>query len=246
MGRIVPVASASIALITSAGIRFALQMQNEIEARSHLRRIFSGYVSPTVLSELEAGRLEGMASRRRFLCVLFLDVRGFTSRSELDMPERITEALNLLFETATRVIHQHGGTIKEFMGDGVMALFGAPGDVANPAQAGFDAAQALLDTIPAINLALHDHGQTPIEIGIGLSCGEAIVGHIGSSTRHAYGAVGDCVNVASRLEGLTQALATPLLFSAAVRERVRDDGRIFSLGRQAIKGHTPVDVHGWK
>ena len=246
MGRIVPVASAAIALLASAAMRFTLQMQGELKARADLRRIFSGYVSPTVLSELEAGRLEGMASQRRFLCVLFLDVRGFTRRSELDVPERVTTALNLLFESATRVIHQHGGTIKEFMGDGVMALFGAPGDLANPVQAGFDAARSMLAALPAINRALHDRGQTPIEIGIGLSCGEAIVGHIGSAARHAYGAVGDCVNVAARLEGLTELLEMPLLFSASVQERVRDDGRIASLGRHAIKGHTPVDVYGWK
>jgi adenylate cyclase len=246
LGFVVPVVSAMVALLASAGLRFALQVQGEIQARRHLRRIFSGYVSPTVLAELEAGRLDGMASSRRFLCVMFLDVRGFTGRSEADTPEHVTATLNLLFETATRVIHQHGGTVKEFMGDGVMALFGAPGELPDPAQAGFDAARDMLAALPMVNAALRDLGLAPIEIGIGLSCGEAIVGHIGSAARHAYGAVGDCVNVASRLEGLTQALGTPLLLSAAVRELVRDDGRIVSLGRHAIKGHTPVEVHGWK
>ena len=245
LGFVVPVVSALVALLAATVIRVGLEMQREIAARRHLRRIFSGYVSPMLLAELEAGRLDGMASRRLFLCVLFLDVRGFTGRSEIEAPERVTATLNQLFEAATRIVHAHGGTIKEFMGDGVMALFGAPGELAEPAQAGFDAARALLAALPEVNAALQARGEAPIEIGIGLACGEAIVGHVGSAARHTYGAVGDCVNVASRLEGLTHALGHPLLMSAALCERVEGDGRIVALGRHVIKGHTPVEICGW-
>ena len=245
-GFVVPVASAALALLVAVLARFGWKIYSEVLARRNLRRLFSGYVSPTVLAELEAGRLEGVTSSRRFLCVLFLDIRGFTALSESETPERVTATLNVLFEAATAIVHGHGGTVKEFMGDGLMALFGAPAELPNAAQSALDASRAMLAELPKVNDSLQSLGQTPIDIGIGLACGDAVVGHIGSTARHTYGAVGDCVNLASRLEGLTQALGYPLLLSSSVRERIADDGRLAALGRHAVKGHTPIDVHGWR
>lgn len=245
-GVAVPIAGAAIAVVATAALRYGLELRDDIAARQRLRRLFAGYVSPDVMTELEAGRLDGMTSQRRFVCVMFIDVRGFTTRVESDAPERVTAMLNTLFETATEVVHAHGGTVKEFMGDGVMAFFGAPRPLPNPGQAGFDAARAMLAALSRINDALKVRGEAPLAIGIGLASGEAVVGHIGSTTRHTYGAVGDCVNLASRLEGLTKTLGCPLLMSASVHESIADGAAAESLGEHAIKGHTSVEVYGWR
>ena len=245
-GAAIPVAGTATALLMCAALRFGVELRADVAARLRLRRLFGGYVSPDVMTELEAGRLDGMTSQRLFVCVMFIDVRGFTTRVESDTPERVTAMLNTLFETATEVVHAHGGTVKEFMGDGVMAFFGAPRALANPGQAGFDAARAMLAALARINEALAQRGEAPLAIGIGLASGEAVVGHIGSTARHAYGAVGDCVNLASRLEGLTKTLGHPLLMSASVRDAIAEGTGIAPLGEHAIKGHTAVAVHGWR
>jgi adenylate cyclase len=244
-GQAVAIAGPALGLLAAAASRFGLQLRADARARQRMRRIFSGYVSPDVLGELEAGRLEGMTSQRRSVCVMFIDVRGFTTRAETDPPEKVTATLNLLFEAATDVIHRHEGTVKEFMGDGVMAFFGAPRQLPNAAQAGFDAARAMLDALERLNSDLAGRGEAPLALGIGLAIGEAVVGHIGSAERHTYGAVGDCVNLASRLEGLTRSLGYPLLMSAPVREAVAGAGLSIDLGLHAIRGHTPVVVWGW-
>jgi class 3 adenylate cyclase len=241
-----PVAALMLCAAMAAAGRLALETWFEIRARRRLRRTFAGYVSPAVLAELESGKLDGMASARRFVCVMFLDVRGFTSRSEHNPPEHVTAVLNALFEMATEVIHRHGGTVKEFMGDGVMSFFGAPQVLADPVRACFEAAQDLLAELPNVNLQLEGLSQPPLSIGIGMACGEAVVGHIGAAARHAYGAVGDCVNLASRLEGLSKELGYPLILSAEVRRHLGDDPGLKLFAQQKIKGHSAIDVFGWR
>jgi adenylate cyclase len=238
-------ALASAGLLGIAG-RFGLQTAASLRERRRLRSIFGGYVSPHVMSEIEAGRLEGKTSVQRFLCVLFLDVRGFTPRSESMSPESVIELLNALFEAATDAIHARDGTVDKFTGDGLMAFFGAPAPLANPCVPAFDAARDILSRLAGLNERLVRRGVEPLAIGLGLACGEAVVGHVGAERRHGYTAIGDCVNVAARLEGLSKDLAHPLILSGEVAARVPDDGRLVHLGLQAIKGHSPVEVYGWK
>ncbi|MDM0113905.1 adenylate/guanylate cyclase domain-containing protein [Variovorax sp. J22R133] len=245
MGQAVPVASAALAFLACVAFRFGQSYRADVLARLRLRRVFAGYVSPDVMAELEGGRLEGMTSRRMSICVMFVDVRNFTTRAENDPPERVTAVLNQLFEVATQIVHQHGGTVKEFMGDGVMAFFGAPRALPNPAQAAMHAARAMLASVPRINEALALRGEAPLAIGIGLASGDAVVGHIGSTARHSYGAVGDCVNLASRLEGLTKTLGYPLLISEAVERLIEDRGCMVDLGEYEIKGHRPARLFGF-
>ncbi len=246
LGVDMPVGNVTLAMILCAAARLSFEVGSELVARRRLRQAFAGYVSPAVMRELEAGRLEGLSSRRRHLCVMFLDIRGFTKRTEAESPEVVLRMLRLLFETVTRVVHRRGGTVKEFMGDGVMALFGAPAWLDNPEQAAFDAARATLAELVDVNRSLATSLHAPIAIGIGLASGEAVVGNIGASTRYAYGAVGDCVNLASRLEGLTKTLGCPILMSAQVASRLADRDALADLGIQPIAGHDAVPVFGWK
>ncbi len=132
------------------------------------------------------------------------------------------------------------------MGDGLMAFFGAPNPLENPSRAAFAAAQEMFQRLEALNSRLQTDGVEPIEIGIGLNTGHAIVGHVGARTRHEYTATGDVVNVAARLEGLTKEIGYPLLCSESVKEQLGEDVGLVPLGTHKIKGHTSMIVYGWR
>ena len=144
------------------------------------------------------------------------------------------------------VIHATGGTVVSFMGDGIMAVFGAPARLPNNCAAGFDAAVRMLDGVRDFNRELEAEGIAPIGIGVGLHLGEALVGHIGSKTRHDYTAIGDVTNVASRLESATKEAGYRIVISREVAEQLPDRSKLVHLGPVALKGHTPVDAYGYE
>ncbi|MDE3032726.1 MAG: adenylate/guanylate cyclase domain-containing protein [Acidobacteriota bacterium] len=211
---------------------------------TRLRRVFGGYVSPSVLAEILAGRIDpNLAGERAFLCVLFSDVRGFTTLSEGREPEVVIQVLNRYFDRMAPRIHAFGGAVDAYMGDGIMAHFGHPEGLENPCQAAFDASRAMLRELEGLNAELRAEGLPELRIGIGLHAGEAVVGHIGSKERHEYTAIGDTVNVASRIEGLTKEAGYPLLATEPVARRLLEP--LVSLGPKPIKGHSPLPVFGW-
>jgi class 3 adenylate cyclase len=131
------------------------------------------------------------------------------------------------------------------MGDGIMAVFGAPKPLDNPCREAFEAARAMLEFVTQLNQQLLSEGQAPVEIGIGLNAGEAVVGHVGSSARHDYTATGDVTNVAARLETLTKEARYRVVVSRVVAEQLGAGDGLAFLGPMAIKGHTPVEVYGY-
>lgn len=241
-----PTGTFAAAFIAAVVARTAIEAAFAWRERVRLRHAFGGYVSPAVMAEIESGRLAGLASARRFIVVLILDVRDFTTRTEHEPPERVIATINALCEQATAAIHARGGTVDKFMGDGILAFFGAPAPLADPAAAAFDAAVDILARVRRLGERLAGSGEAPLAIGIGLSCGEAVVGHVGAASRHAYTAIGDCVNVASRLESLTKTIGHPVAMTAELASRLAGRSGIVALGRHDIKGHTPVEVVGWK
>ncbi|MGH8671629.1 MAG: CHASE2 domain-containing protein [Burkholderiales bacterium] len=233
---------ALLALASRAGFESGLQ----IKERLRLRRAFSGYVSPPVMQQILSGDLApGLGGRRQRICVLFADIRGFTSRSETMASETVISLLNRYFEAMTQVIHEHGGTVDKFMGDGIMAFFGAPNTLDNPCCKALRAAQDMLVQLRLLNQALQAEELAAIASGIALHYGEAVVGHVGSADRHAYTAIGDVVNVASRLEGLTKETGYALLCTTSVLEACGSFYGYKALGEKQIKGHTPITVHAW-
>jgi len=126
-----------------------------------------------------------------------------------------------------------------------MAFFNAPKPLENPCEQALEAARDMLARLAALNRALAAEGIEPIAIGVGLHVGDAIVGHVGSRARHEYTAIGDVVNVASRLEGLTKEVGYPLVCTREVVDAIGDKSGFVLLGPKPVKGHTPVEVFGW-
>jgi adenylate cyclase len=245
-GLFFPVAAIAIAGTLGSLGRVGFETALKLRERWRLRRSFSGYVSPQIMEEILAGRLmHGLGGGRVRICVMFSDIRGFTTRSEAMSPEGVIKLLNRYFEEMTAAIHGCGGTIDKFMGDGIMAFFNAPQPLKNPCDQAFAAARGMLERLTALNSVLAGEGIEPIMIGVGLHVGYAIVGHVGSKTRHEYTAIGDVVNIASRLEGLTKDVGYPLVCTRDVVDAIDDKSGFVLLGPKPVKGHTAVEVFGW-
>lgn len=245
-GSYLPVVAPILGLWLLLGGRQILELGLRYQEKRRLQAVFKGYVSPAVLDEiLEGGLAPGVFGEKRRLCVMFSDIRGFTTMGEAMPPEQLVSLLNRYLEAMTQAIQSHGGTVDKYIGDGIMAFFGAPRPEANPAAKGFAAARAKLEHLAALNASLASEGQSQLKIGIGLHLGEAVVGNIGSNERNNYTAIGDVVNTASRLESLTKALGYPLLVSTEVTQALANQIQFDDLGEQAIKGHSAMRVHGW-
>jgi class 3 adenylate cyclase/CHASE2 domain-containing sensor protein len=246
-GTHLPVAGALFTGYAAMLARNGVESFFNLREKRRLRESFGRYVSPPVLDEILAGHIKaGLGGARREVCVLFSDIRGFTRRSEGQAPEAVIAFLNRYFTAMVEAIHAHGGTLDKFIGDGIMAFFGAPAAHKNAAQAAFDCAREMLTRLDALNRELAAEGIEPICIGIGLHRGEVLVGHIGSETRHEYSAIGDPVNVASRLESLTKEVGYPIVVSHEVASMLVSREGLTELGERAIKGHTPVAVFGFR
>jgi class 3 adenylate cyclase len=238
-----PALTAAMAL----GGRHGYDTLLKLRERRRMRASFGGYVSPPVMEEILAGRIHPeMGGSKRFVCVLFSDIRGYTTRSERMTPEEVIRFLNRYFERAVSLIHERGGAVTSFMGDGIMAVFGAPKPLDNPCREAFEAARAMLDHVTEINSRLRAEGEAAMDIGIGLHAGEAVIGHVGSAARHDYTAIGDVTNVASRLESMTKEARHHIVVSRVVAERLGEEAGLVLLGPLAIKGHSPVEAFGYE
>ena len=226
--------------------RWMIEAGLHLGERLALRRTFSGYVGPQLLREILAGRVHsGLGGELRTVAILFADMRGFTSTSAALAPAEVIELLNRYFERVAAAIHAEGGMLNSIMGDGLMAIFGAPKVMANPSAAAFAAARRMLDMLPELNAELASEGRPQIAIGIGINVGEAVVGHVGSSARHEYSAIGDTTNIAARLEQLTKELGVPLVCSRAVAQALGFPPELKSMGEQPIRGRANLEVFGW-
>ncbi|MET0116708.1 MAG: adenylate/guanylate cyclase domain-containing protein [Sedimenticola sp.] len=236
----------AIGILLTAVARFAFTGMHAFLERRRLTQSFGRYVSPNVLEGILDGQIDPAGEGRQLpLCVLFSDIRSFTRRSESLPPEEVVALLNRYFDQMVAAVHDKGGTVDKFIGDGLMAFFGAPNPQDNPAQAAFAAARDMMQRLETLNKELEQSGTSPIRIGIGLHLGDAVVGHVGASSRLEYTAIGDTVNLASRLEGLSKTLGYTVIMSGEFADALPGDCDLVELGEQHIKGHTPVQIYGW-
>jgi adenylate cyclase len=183
--------------IAVENVRAHERLAREEVARANYGRFLPEYVVKQMLENPESFKLGGVLQT---ITILFADIRGFTRISEHAPPEKIVQLLNRYFSAMTDIIFAHGGTLDKYLGDGLMALFGAPTTTPKDAANALSAAVAMQRRMIQINVELIEEGFAEIGIGIGLHTGEVTVGYIGSERRSEYTAIGDSVNTASRLE----------------------------------------------
>jgi adenylate cyclase len=183
--------------IAVENVRAHERLAKEEVARANYSRFLPEYVVKQMLENPESFKLGGTTQT---ITILFADIRGFTRISEHAAPEKIVDLLNRYFSAMTDIIFAHGGTLDKYLGDGLMALFGAPATTPKDASNALSAAVAMQRRMISINVDLREEGFPEIGIGIGLHTGEVTVGYIGSERRSEYTAIGDAVNTASRLE----------------------------------------------
>ena len=177
------------------------------------------------------------------MTVLFSDIRGFTSITENGNPEELVSQLNDYFTRMVDVVFHHKGTVDKFVGDMVMALFGAPVDDVDHAEHAVAAAVEMVRELGALNEKWAGQGRARLDIGVGVNSGEMIAGNIGSSSIMSYTVIGDNVNLGSRLESLNKDYRSRIIISDATRARLTGTYDIRPLGEVVVKGKTrPVSI----
>ncbi len=211
----------------------------ELARRKEITRTFSLYVTPQVVDYLAAHPESiKLGGERRQVTVMFTDLAGFTTLSESLSPEQVTQLLNRHFTGMTDIVLEHKGTVARFIGDGLMALWGAPLDDEDQAYRAVAAAVAMQKAISAMRADLAREGLQPLHMRIGIHSGAPVVGNLGSAKRFDYTAIGDDVNLAARLEGINKLYGTGIMVSDAAARRI--DGRIAlrPVDRVIVKGRT--------
>jgi len=202
-----------------------------------LRLAFSTYLPPGLVNRIvENPDQLKLGGEKKEISVLFSDIRGFTSMSEGVSPERLAEIMAQYFQPMTEAIFDQGGTLDKYIGDAIMALFNAPLDQPDHVLAACRAAVAMQYAQIRINESLGKAGATAMKTGIGINCGAAIVGNLGSSIRFNYTAIGDTVNLASRLESATKKLGVDIVISESVYLRVNSALPCRALGDVHVAG----------
>jgi adenylate cyclase len=217
-----------------------------VESRNkrRLSKLFGQYVPPELVAEMDQSQedisLKGLS---REMTVLFSDVRGFTKIAEKMEPSEVTELMNAFLTPITRTIHHHRGTVDKYMGDAVMAFWGAPMADAQHATHALEAALEMIDVLRGLQPEFEARGWPKIEIGIGLNTGVMHVGNMGSEFRMAYTVLGDAVNLGSRLEALTRQYEVNIVVSEFTVAQVQDF--VFrELDRVRVKGkNKPVTIY---
>jgi adenylate cyclase len=239
---LIPVITPLAAAWTFYGAATISEFLRERRARREAVAEFSRFVNPHVVQQLvERGGIEG-AGQSREVTLLFSDIRGFTTLSETRKPEEVVALLNRYFSMQVDVVFRHGGSLDKFIGDAIMALWGAPLDDPHHARNAVACALDMADTLQAFKHELGDEA-AEFDVGIGLHSGRAVVGLIGSEKRREYTAIGDTVNLASRIEGLTKEAKRRILVSRDTVEQCADAFDFVSCGTFQVKGRAqPVEL----
>jgi adenylate cyclase len=236
-----PVVAASFALFGGVAYQFFFEGRE----KRRMKKLFGQYVSKDVYDQLVANpALARLGGQRREMTVLFSDIRGFTTVSERGQPEEIVHMLNQYFTRMVDLVLLHKGTVDKFVGDMVMALFGAPLDDPQHADHAVQAALDMIDELQSLNAAWQTVGRPSLEIGIGISSGPMIAGNIGSEQIMSYTVIGDAVNLGSRLESLNKQFGTRIIISDRTRAQLTGQYVFRPLGDVVVKGKSePVAIY---
>jgi adenylate cyclase len=232
----------AMAAATFGGV--AYQYFVEGREKRAVKRLFSRYLSRDVYEQLLANpALAELGGKRRDMTVLFSDIRGFTAMTERGQAEALVAQLNEYFSRMVEVVFAHRGTLDKFVGDMVMALFGAPLDDDRHADHAVQAAVAMVGELERLNAKWAAEGRPTFGIGIGINSGDMIAGNIGAEAIRSYTVIGDNVNLGSRLESLNKEYRTSIIISGQTAERLREPYDLVPLGDVVVKGKSrPVAI----
>jgi adenylate cyclase len=223
-------------LAGAVGHQLRRQFETSIKAataRDRITNLFGQHVSPQVVERLMAEGTSTDSDIRR-VAVMFVDFRSFTAGARTRTPQEVVDRLDGAFAILVDSLDRHGGIVNKFLGDGFLALFGAPLEAPDPAHRAVAAAREMLDANARVNEAT----SWPLRIGIGIHIGEVVAGSIGSPRRKEYTVIGDTVNFASRLEALNKDFNSQFLISEAVRDALGEAcGDAVSLGEVDVRGY---------
>lgn len=212
-----------VSFISTTLIAIIIKYMKEQKSKSIIKNKFSKKVSEQVVNELLNNEEESFKSSKREVSIFFSDIRSFTKLSEkIDNPERLISLLNTYMEPMVDEIIKQEGTIDKFIGDAIMAYWNAPQQVVNHEQKAVQTAINQIDALHTLNKSLHEQFNTILEIGIGIHTGEVTVGEMGSSGRSDYTIIGDNVNLASRIEGLTKYFQVAILITQHIYDKIDD------------------------
>jgi len=229
-------------LAGAVGMQLRRQFEASIAAataRDRITNLFGQHVSPQVVERLIAEGASTESDIRR-VAVMFVDFRSFTASARTRSPQEVVDRLDGAFAVLVDILDRHGGIVNKFLGDGFLALFGAPLESGDAAQHAVAAAREML----AANERANESSSWPLRIGIGVHVGEVVAGNIGSPRRKEYTVIGDTVNFAARLEALNKELGSQFLISSAVRDALGDHGKdAVPRGEVPVRGYDrPVPV----
>lgn len=212
-----------------------------VAERNRVINIFGQHVAPEIVDQILGQKSATIEGEARYVCVMILDIRGFTSFAEEREPKEVVEYLNTLFDLMVEIVNHNHGVIFKFLGDGFLAVFGAPFATDNSRRYAVDAALEIISTVREKS----DAGAIPPTlVGIGIHAGNAVTGNIGSATRKEYTVIGDMVNLTSRIEQLNKQFRSQLLVSDEVWQAVKaSHPNAVALGPIPVPGRTdPVDL----
>jgi len=228
-------------LAGAVGVQLRRQFEASIAAataRDHVTNLFGQHVSPQVVDRLLAAG-STRSSDTRQVAVMFVDIRGFTAAARTRTPQEVVDRLDAAFTVLVEIVDRNGGIVNKFLGDGFLALFGAPLDDPDAPRRAVTAAREMLAAIEQHNI----RSDWPLRIGIGLHLGHVVAGNIGSPRRKEYTVIGDTVNLASRIEGLNKEFGSQLLISDTVKQAIGQDVDAIPLGDVPVRGYEqPVRV----
>lgn len=230
----------ALALVNSPALALQATLQ-----RQSLYRHFQDYVPATVVEQLFKEKdHNSIGPERREMTVLFMDIRGFTSIAENLSPLKLSELMNEVLSPVTRIIHEQGGTIDKYMGDAVMAFWGAPLEQPDHAERAVNTAIQIYAAIDELNRSLSEKSLPTIRIGIGVNTGVMTVGNMGSDFRVSYTVIGDAVNIAARLESLTKEYTPDILLGNGTMEALDGSIKCTHIGEIVLKGRSqPVHIY---
>ncbi len=223
----------------------AYRVLTEQQEKKYIRQTFSKFVSKSVVDELlKDPKMLKLGGQKKILTVLFSDIRSFTSLSETMPPEELVEHLNEYLQTMTDLVIQYDGTLDKYVGDEIMAFWGAPLPQDDHALRSCKCAVEMMEKLNQLNTQWEEQGKPALHIGIGINTGEMVVGNMGSSSRMDYTLMGDNVNLGARLEGTNKEYGTNIIISEFTYEQVKDHIIYRELDLVRVKGkERPVKIY---